>query len=57
MDGDRVIMEQQKSTENGEIACALINGEATLKRSFKKDSVTTLKRKKVRLDCGLGRRV
>ncbi len=43
MDGDRVIMKQQESAENGEIVCALINGEATLKRFFKKDGVVTLK--------------
>ena len=43
MDGDRVIMKQQESAENGEIVCALINGEATLKRFFKKDGVITLK--------------
>ena len=43
MDGDRVIMKQQESAENGEIVCAVINGEATLKRFFKKDGVITLK--------------
>jgi repressor LexA len=43
MDGDRVIMKQQETAENGEIVCALINGEATLKRFFKKDGVITLK--------------
>jgi repressor LexA len=43
MDGDRVIMKQQDTAENGEIVCALINGEATLKRFFKKDGVVTLK--------------
>jgi len=43
MDGDRVIMKQQETAENGEIVCALIKGEATLKRFFKKDGVVTLK--------------
>jgi len=43
MDGDRVIVKQQSTAENGEIVCALINGEATLKRFFKKDGVITLK--------------
>ena len=43
MDGDRVIVKQQGTVENGEIVCALIEGEATLKRFFKKDSVITLK--------------
>jgi repressor LexA len=43
MDGDRVIVKQQETAENGEIVCALIDGEATLKRFFKKDGVVTLK--------------
>ena len=43
MDGDRVIMKQQETAENGEIVCALIEGEATLKRFFKKGGVVTLK--------------
>ena len=43
MDGDRVIVKQQVAAENGEIVCALIEGEATLKRFFKKDGVVTLK--------------
>jgi repressor LexA len=43
LDGDRVIVKQQATAENGEIVCALINGEATLKRFFKKDGVVTLK--------------
>jgi len=32
LDGDRVIVKQQGTAENGEIVCALIEGEATLKR-------------------------
>lgn len=43
MDGDRVIVKQQSTAENGEIVCALIDGEATLKRFFKKDGTVTLK--------------
>jgi repressor LexA len=43
LDGDRVIVKQQGTAENGEIVCALIEGEATLKRFFKKDGVVTLK--------------
>jgi repressor LexA len=43
MDGDRVIVEQQATAENGEIVCAVIEGEATLKRFYKKDGVVTLK--------------
>jgi repressor LexA len=42
-DGDRVIVKQQGTAENGEIVCAMIDGEATLKRFFKKDGVVTLK--------------
>lgn len=43
LEGDRVIVKQQGTAENGEIVCALIEGEATLKRFFKKDGVITLK--------------
>jgi repressor LexA len=43
MDGDRVIVKQQATAENGDIVCALIEGEATLKRFFKKDGTITLK--------------
>ena len=43
LDGDRVIVKQQGTAENGEIVCALIQGEATLKRFYKKDGVITLK--------------
>jgi len=43
LDGDKVIVKQQATAENGEIVCAMINGEATLKRFFKKDGVITLK--------------
>ena len=43
LDGDRVIVKQQSTAENGEIVCALIDGEATLKRFYKKNGVITLK--------------
>ena len=43
LDGDRVIVKQQATAENGDIVCAMINGEATLKRFFKKGGVVTLK--------------
>ncbi|MET0501506.1 MAG: transcriptional repressor LexA [Candidatus Binatia bacterium] len=43
LDGDRVIVKQQGAAENGEIVCALIEGEATLKRFYKKDGAVTLK--------------
>ena len=43
LDGDKVIVKQQGTAENGEIVCAVINGEATLKRFFKKDGIVILK--------------
>jgi repressor LexA len=43
LEGDRVIVKQQGTAENGEIVCALIEGEATLKRFYKKDGLITLK--------------
>jgi repressor LexA len=43
MDGDRVIVKQQGTAENGAIVCALIEGEATLKRFYEKNGVVTLK--------------
>ena len=43
LDGDRVIVKQQATAENGEIVCAMINGEATLKRFYKKGDVVTLR--------------
>src|SRR5262249_51336730 len=42
LEGDRVIVKQQGTAENGEIVCALIEGEATLKRFYKKNGVITL---------------
>jgi repressor LexA len=43
LDGDRVIVKQQGTAENGEIVCAIIEGEATLKRFYQADGVITLK--------------
>jgi repressor LexA len=43
LDGDQAIVKQQATAENGEIVCAMINGDATLKRFYKKDGVVTLK--------------
>ena len=57
LDGDRVIVKQQGAAENGEIVCALIEGEAPAVRAhhdsarttrdldglYKKDAVITLK--------------
>jgi len=42
LDGDYVIVRFQETAENGEIVCAMINGEATLKRFRKKGDVVTL---------------
>ncbi|HUK42294.1 MAG TPA: transcriptional repressor LexA [Candidatus Acidoferrales bacterium] len=43
LEGDRVIVKQQGTAENGEIVCALIEGEATLKRFYRKGDTITLK--------------
>ena len=43
LDGDYVIVRCQESAEEGEIVCALINGEATVKRFHKKGRSVTLK--------------
>src|ERR1044072_5690883 len=43
MEGDRVIVKQQATADNGDIVCAVIEGEAPLKRFFKKDGTITLK--------------
>jgi repressor LexA len=42
LDGDRVIVKQQSTAENGEIVCAFIEGEATIKRFYKKGSSVIL---------------
>ncbi len=43
LDGDYVTVRCQATAENGEIICALLNGEVTLKRFFKKGDSVTLK--------------
>ncbi|HEY2990138.1 MAG TPA: transcriptional repressor LexA [Candidatus Binatia bacterium] len=43
LDGDYVIVRCQESAEEGEIVCAFINGEATVKRFHKKGHSVTLK--------------
>ena len=43
LDGDYVTVRCQATAENGEIVCALINGEVTLKRFFKKGDAISLK--------------
>lgn len=43
LDGDYVIIRRQETAENGDTVCALIDGEATLKRFTKKASTITLR--------------
>ena len=43
LEGDYAIVRSQETAENGEIVCAMINGEATLKRFHKSGAVVTLK--------------
>src|SRR5215510_2374253 len=42
-DGDYVIIRRQETTDNGDIVCALIENEATLKRFHRQGSVVILK--------------
>ncbi|MBI4522746.1 MAG: transcriptional repressor LexA [Deltaproteobacteria bacterium] len=42
-DGDYVIIRRQETAENGDIVCALIDGEATLKKFYKKGNAITLR--------------
>lgn len=43
LSGDWVIVKRQETAANGEIVCALIDGEATLKRFYKSGDVVTLR--------------
>jgi repressor LexA len=43
MEGDLVIIRQQQTAEDGDIICALIGNEATLKRFYRKGNEITLK--------------
>ena len=43
LDGDYVIVKRQETAENGDIVCALIDGEATLKRFHMKGKAVTLR--------------
>lgn len=43
LDGDYVMVRHQRTAEDGELVCAMIDGEATLKRFFRKGSSVTLK--------------
>ena len=59
LDGDRVIVKQQGTAENGDIVCAMIEGEATLKRFFQKRrrDHTQSGERQIRADHGFGGRV
>lgn len=50
LDGDRVIVKQQSTAENGEIVCAIIEGEATVKRFYQERGVITLKAENEKYD-------
>jgi repressor LexA len=43
IDGDYVVVRSQSTAENGEIVCALVDGEATLKRFYREGERVTLK--------------
>ncbi|HXG53376.1 MAG TPA: transcriptional repressor LexA [candidate division Zixibacteria bacterium] len=43
LEGDRVIVKQQSAAESGDIVCALIEGEATLKRFYKEEGKVILR--------------
>ena len=43
LDGDYVIVKKQPTVENGEIACVLIDNEATVKRFYKRENYIELK--------------
>ena len=43
VDGDLVIIRQQHTAENGDIVCALIGNEATLKRFYREGNEITLR--------------
>jgi repressor LexA len=43
LDRDHVIIRRQETAENGDVVCALIDGEATLKRFYKKGKAITLR--------------
>jgi len=43
LDGDYVIVKKQPTVENGEIACVLIDNEATVKRFYKRENCIELK--------------
>ncbi|MEE9144237.1 MAG: transcriptional repressor LexA [Candidatus Binatia bacterium] len=43
LEGDYVIVRSQETAENGEIVCALINEEATIKKFYREGDAITLK--------------
>ena len=49
LEGDHVIIRRQDTAENGDIVCALIGDEATLKRFHRKGNEVTLKARQQKL--------
>jgi len=43
LDGDYVIIRRQETADNGDIVCVLIDGEATLKRFYRRGNTMTLR--------------
>lgn len=43
LDGDYVVIRRQVTAENGDVVCALIGDEATLKRFYRRGNTVTLK--------------
>ena len=43
LDGDYVVIRRQETAENGDIICALIDSEATLKRFYRRGNTMTLR--------------
>lgn len=43
LDGDYVIIRRQETAENGDVVCAVMDGEATLKRFYKKGNIINLR--------------
>ena len=49
LEGDHVIIRRQDTAEDGDIVCALIGDEATLKRFHRKGNEITLKARQQKL--------
>ena len=42
LDGDKIVVKQQETAENGDIVVALVDDSATVKRFYKKDNYFVL---------------